>query len=108
MPNRYFKLRDDVGLDAAGNPEPVQTVGVVVNQPVMRDGEPVEDQQTLQVKAIADTRIVVTDDVRIVAGLEHCGLFEEITKPTAKQVEAEAKTTEAHRVAVSTTKKETA
>ena len=100
MPNtRHFKLKDHVGVDDAGNLEPIQVVGVLVIQPTMRDGEVVDDPQTLEVKPIPGTRVVATRDPRIVDGLLASGNFDEIDAPSKKDLDAARKTTQPHREA---------
>lgn len=100
MSDQYFVLRDDVGVTADGNLEPLHEIGIVVAVPIMRGGELVEDPHRYVVRpaesigdgeyarVIPGTRLVHVTDPRVAQGLVQTGLFAE-TDPPTKKIQAE-------------------
>lgn len=84
---RYFRLRDDVALDAEGNPEPIREVGVALVRPALdARGRLVEQPERVVVTAHpADDRVVATDDPQIAGGIMSTGLFMETDPPESKR-----------------------
>lgn len=115
MPDpRYFELNDDVGLappyltgsdgqpvenPAAGSPEPLQHVSLVVGVPTMVDGELVDVAQTVELKPIAGTRIVKVDDALVANAMGAHPHFHETDAPSQKDLKAARTTTEDARAA---------
>lgn len=90
MPDRYFKLKDHVGLDGDGNPEPINEIGVSANVPTMvgsgKDREVVAVAKRVKVKPIPGTRIVKTDEPVVAEALKQSGLFDESEPPAKAEV----------------------
>jgi hypothetical protein len=99
--DQYFQLRDDVGLTADGNQEPLRQIGVTLAVPIMREGEVVDDphryvihaSDTLKDGALArfipGTRTVHAVDPRIADVLRQSGLFVQTDPPTKRDQQAQ-------------------
>lgn len=104
----WLQLKDHVGVTADGNLEPLVDIGVSVAVPQMIEDpntgklEVGEAVQTLRISEaatldvtrparLAGGRIVETRDARVVAALMQTGHFEQIDRPTKKQIAAHAK-----------------
>lgn len=115
MPDsRYFELNDDVGLapahltgsdgqpvenPAAGSPEPLQQVSLVVGVPTMVGGDLVDVAQTVELKPIAGTRILKVDDALVASAMGGHPHFHEIDAPSQKDLKGARSTTEDARAA---------
>lgn len=115
MPDsRYFELNDDVGLapryltgadgqpienPAAGSPEPLQTVSLVIGVPTQVQGDIVDVATTVELKPIAGTRILKIDDALIASAMGGHPHFHEIDPPKKKDLAEARSTTEDARVA---------
>lgn len=105
----WLKLVDHVGISANGAQEPLVDIGVTVAVPTMvKDPETGKDEigETVQTLSIRDAetldilrparfikggRIVETRDQRIVSALLQTGNFEQIDRPTKKDIAAHVK-----------------
>lgn len=94
MPDRYFQLNDDVGLNANGHPEPLHEIGLAVTTVSMQAGEVVELPDRVTIKPIAGTRTFKHDDPRVAAAMLDSGLVHEIDPPTNTQIAGARKTTQ--------------
>lgn len=93
MPDFYFEINDDVGLDPDGNPQPGVTASVSIPIPRMEKGEVIEVPTTFTVKAIAGTRTFKTDDPMVANGLGQLGTLHPVDPPTRKDLAQERKVT---------------
>ena len=105
----WLRLKDHVGVSADGNLEPLVDIGVTVAVPTMvKDPETGKDEigetvQTLSIghaetldifrpaRFIKGGRIVETRDQRVVSALMQTGNFEQIDRPTKKDIAAHVK-----------------
>lgn len=99
--DEYFKLRDDVGVTADGNLEPLCEIGIVVAVPIMKDGELIDDPHRYVIepadtlkedghaRIIPGTRIVHVNDPVVAQGVLQTGMFGQVDKPTRKDQAAE-------------------
>lgn len=115
MPNsRYFELNEDIGLapthlagsdgqpvenPAAGSPEPLQAVSLVVGVPTMVDGDLVDIATSVELKPIAGTRLVKVDDPLVASAMGSHPHFHEIDAPSQKDLKGARSTTEDARAA---------
>lgn len=115
MPDsRYFELNEDVGLapkyltgsdgepvenPAAGSPEPLQTVSLVVGVPTQVGNDIVDVATSKELKPIAGTRIVKIDDPLIASAMGGHPHFHEIDAPKKKDLAGARSTTEDARAA---------
>jgi hypothetical protein len=81
MPDRYFEINDDVGIDADGNKEPAVEIGLSVSTPVMKGQELVAVEERTVIQPIAGTRIYKTDDESVADILAGAGTVHEIDPP---------------------------
>lgn len=88
MPDRYFQVNDDVGLDPKGNPEPFVGIGVAIPIVTMgADGTPVPNTASGFLTSVGDgARIVKTDDYRVAHQLLDSGLLHEVDPPTKAEL----------------------
>lgn len=86
MPDTYFELNDDVGIDPDGNPQPLHEIGLSVLVETMQAGEVVAVPAREVLKPIPGTRIFKTDDPRVVAAILGSGLVHETTQPNDAQL----------------------
>lgn len=91
---RYFAVRDQHGLNANGNPEPLVEIGVTIAVPVMKGGEIIEVAERLVLKPLKGSRTVSTDDPRVAAALDAHPALEAVDKPSGKKLQAEVSATE--------------
>lgn len=82
---RWFRLHDHVGVDAAGNLEPLSPT-TSFTFPKRTALGVIQDKANATV--LPDTRVLSTDDPLVAAACLACGLYEEIKPPTAKQKQA--------------------
>lgn len=116
MPDsRYFELNDDVGLappfltgkdgkpvenPAAGSPEPVQNVSLVVGVPTQTpSGEIIDVATSVELKAIPGTRILKIDDVLVASAMGGHPHFHEVDAPSKQDLAGARSTTEDARAA---------
>jgi enoyl-CoA hydratase/carnithine racemase len=89
MPDRYFKLKDHVGVDAEGNLEPIHEIGLSANVPTIvgegKDQEIVAVAKRVVVKPLPGTRIVKTDDPIVADTVLQSGMFDEVDPPDSEQ-----------------------
>jgi hypothetical protein len=94
MPDRYFEINDDVGINADGNPEPLHEIGVTVSIPTMNGSDVVDVPQRTTVKPIPGTRTFKTDDPIIAQAILDSGLVHETTQLTKAEIKAQRESTE--------------
>jgi hypothetical protein len=94
MPDRHFRLLDHIGLDAAGNPEPIHEVGLAVLIPTMKGGEIVDVPERITLNAAPGTRVLKTDDPRVASALLSSGQYEEIDPPSKRELAKERAVTQ--------------
>lgn len=111
MPNaRYFRLRDDIGIEppylidpATGDPvanpragelQPLQHETLSLGIPTMVDDELVNIAQPVTIPAIPGTRILKIDDPLVANGVAALGKYDEIDAPTKRDLDKARKETE--------------
>lgn len=94
--NRYFALREHVGLTADGNPEPLVEIGVALAHPIMRGGEVFTENARYVIaqseklggdelaRILPGTRLIEASDPRICDVLMQSDLVEEVDPPSKK------------------------
>src|SRR4051794_21298768 len=103
MPERHLRLLDHIGVDEAGNPEPIHEVGLAVLVPTMKDGQIVDVAERVTLRPAPGTRVLKTDDPRVADALLQSGQYEEIDAPSQRQLAKERAETEDARKAPPTT-----
>jgi hypothetical protein len=103
MSDRYFALRDHVGVTADGNLEPLVEIGVTASVPKIEKGELIEVQERYTIKAadslgqfdlarfIPGTRMVHATSPQIADVLLQSGMWDEIKPPTKQEAAKQAK-----------------
>ena len=107
--SRFFELADHHGRDYAGNPEPIQEVGVSIATPTMtKSGTLTEVSHALVIvqaaalteklvaRVIPNTRIIETSSHQVASALLSCGQYQEIDPPTKAHIAKHEKATAAH------------
>src|SRR5581483_6018548 len=106
---RYFELLDNIGVDNAGNLEPLVHAGHQVGVPVLTPLGMTEEVHTVilepadhlgreaNARVIPDTRIVEVRDPIAAAAIAGSGAYREIDKPTKAHIEKAQKETAAHK-----------
>lgn len=108
--SRYYRFKDEHGVTADGNLEPLVSIGMTVAIPTMIDNpetgrpEPGETISTLHLqpgdsilsmaipaRIVPGTRMVESADPRVDSALLASGKWEQIDKPTKKEQTGEAK-----------------
>jgi hypothetical protein len=103
MSDQYFALRDDVGVTAGGNLEPLVAKSLTFSVPAMMGGDVVEQAYGITIepapslgegdhaRIIPGTRMIHSQDPRVSLALIAEGVFVEIDPPAKKDEAAQRK-----------------
>lgn len=92
---RFLELEDHVGVRDDGSLEPLHHIGVVIPVETMVDGQILQLSEHQELKPdVAGGRTFSHDDPRVIGQLLETGLFHEVDKPTKRDLEKQASTTQ--------------